>query len=421
MARTKSSNFGLDFLIRTVFPFMLSLTPAIGCYAEQAEVVDADRVHAVQLFLQARNELLQVEIGNDREVLLGIVGLDLAKIGHTDEARQTIDLISTDESRDVYLRPFLQVLLQSNKLEEAQRTVGAMKTLGGTAEGLCYLASAQWRAGQRKQARQSLSKVLAIYKQHQDELTYENFLEPLAEAQSQIGDSAGASKTRRAIAQLPEQHGIVDRWAPEWVASGTESYELLTLGRSQAEKGDLQGARTTFQRAVALIGAVHSEYARPFLLYVIAADQAKAGDSEGARSTFALALDKALADLQSPQRNYVLRDIALAQTGAGDIDGSMVTAAKVSDVHLRDQALHGVSLSKLKQSGFQSGMAVARIIQIPSEYDATLVDMAHLVAKQRDSSNLQFVVDQINSPYMKAEALREAAEVLGHVGYFSDH
>jgi tetratricopeptide (TPR) repeat protein len=392
--------------------------------AQQANVPEADRVHAVQFLLQARSALVQVEIGNERDVLLGIVGLDLAKIGQTAEARQTIDIITSDESRDVYLRPFLQILLASNDLAEAQRTVESMKTLGGRAEGLCYLATAQWRAGEQKRARRPLSEAEAMYKKHRDELTYENFLEPLATAQSEMGDSVGASETRRAIAIAKLKGvgpGIGDSWRPEWVASGSASYELLVAGRSEAKKGDLESARATFQRAVASISSVHSEYAKATLLYVIAVDQAKAGDLVAARSTFALAVGKALAGLQSPERNYVLRDIALAQVEAGEIDGSMTTAAKISDVPLRDQALHGIAIAKLTQSDFDSGMAIAQEIQTPSEHDATLVDTAHFLAKQRDLSNLHFVVEQIKSPYLKAEALREAAEVLGHVGYFSEH
>ena len=126
-----------------------------------------------------------------------------------------------------------------------------------------------------------------------------------------------------------------------------------------------------------------------------------------------------MADLQSPQRNYVLRDIAFAQANAGQIDGSMMTAARISDSPLRDQALHRIAVAKLKLSGFESSRAIVEEIQTTTERDATLVDMAHFLAKQRDLSNLSLVAEQINSPYLKAEALRKAAEVLGHVGYFS--
>ena len=171
--------------------------------AEKTQAPEPDRVYAVQLFLQARNALLRFEVGNERDVLLGIVGVDLANVGEIAEARQTIDLITADETRDVYLRPFLQVLLKENQLAEAERAVQSMKTLGGRAEGLCYLASAQWKAGQRKQARQSLSEAQDIYNRNKDKLSYENFLEPLAEAQSELGDSTAASNTRRVPLPTP--------------------------------------------------------------------------------------------------------------------------------------------------------------------------------------------------------------------------
>lgn len=400
--------------------FSLAVSAAVASSAaERTQAPEPDRIYAVQLFLQARKALLRLDVGNERDVLLGIVGVDLANVDQITEARQTIDLITSDETRDVYLRPFLQVLLEKNQLGEAERAVRSMKTLGGRAEGLCYLASAQWKAGQRKQARQSLSEAQDIYKRNKDKLSYENFLVPLAEAQSEVGDSTAASNTRRVIADLPKSGVSVDSWYPEWAASGSKSYELLMLGRSEAEKGDVQSARATFQSAVMSISSIPSDYGRSVLLYVIAADQAKAGDAKGARNSFELAVHKALADLQSPQRNYVLRDIAFAQANAGQIDGSMMTAARISDSSLRDQALHRIAVAKLKLSGFESSRAIVEEIQTTAERDATLVDMAHCLAKQRDLSNLTFVVEQVSSPYLKAEALREAAEVLGHVGYFS--
>src|ERR1700758_3902468 len=110
---------------------LVAATAEVSPKAEQTVTPDAERMHAVQLFLQARDALLHVEIGSERDVLLGIVGLDLAKIRQTADARQTLNFITADESRDVYLRPFLQVLLEASELGEAQRTVASMRTLGG--------------------------------------------------------------------------------------------------------------------------------------------------------------------------------------------------------------------------------------------------------------------------------------------------
>ncbi|MGA2814373.1 MAG: hypothetical protein ABSG16_23495 [Candidatus Acidiferrum sp.] len=383
--------------------------------AAQTQAPEPDRIHAVQLFLQAREALLRFDVGNKRDVLLGIVGVDLANVDQITEARQTIDLITSDETRDVYLRPFLQVVLIKNQLAEAERAVQSMKTLGGRAEGLCYLASAQWKIGQRKQARKSLSEAQDIYKRNKDKLTYENFLEPLAEAQSELGDSTAASKTRRLIADLPKGGVSHDIWYPEWTARGSKSYELLMLGRSEAEKGDIQSARATFQRAVMSIGSIPDDRRRTVLLYVIAADQAKAGDAEGARGSFELAVLKALANPEL--RIYFLREIACAQANAGQIDGSMMTAGSISDSLQRDRALHKIAVAKLRLSGLESSRAIVEEIQTTAERDATLVDMAHWLAKRRDS-NLTLVVEQVGSPYLKAEALREAAEVLGHVGWY---
>src|SRR5271168_1122622 len=151
------------------------LAAVASSVAAQTQASEPDRIYAVQLFLQAREALLRFDGGYNRDVLLGIVGVDLANIDQITEARQTIDLITSDETRDVYLRPFLQVVLIKNQLAEAERAVHSMKTPFGRAEGLCYLASAQWKAGQRKQARKSLSEAQDIYKRNKNKLSIDNF------------------------------------------------------------------------------------------------------------------------------------------------------------------------------------------------------------------------------------------------------
>lgn len=407
-------------LLRTIVVVLLMTVAPLQADPPQMPP-EAHKVQASELFVEAREALIHAEPGQGRDTLLGIVGIDLEELGQTSEASKTLAAITDDYSRDVYLRSFLTTLLTANDLTEAQRVFQAMKTVGGRAEGLCFLASAEWKAGRRRQAKRALAKTKAIYAHHQHELTYENFLRPFAAAQSDLGDSAGARKTMQAIAKLPPGHVIGDSWEPEGAAVGSKTYKLLLAGRSEASQGRLEIARGDFQNAVTSINSLFPDDSRPTLLYVIATDQSKVGDLSGARNTFALALNAALAMPQNSYREYTLRDIALAQVTAGVVDDSMFTTTKMSDPQLRDQVLHAVSVEQVEKIDFDTGLKTARQIRTTHESDATFVDMAHYFAQRRDLPNLSFAIEQIQCPYMKGVGLREAGEALGNVGYYSKH
>ena len=402
-----------DVLRASLVLFLLVAHTPI-CESGQVENSRTSKSRAVELLLRAR--LLASDVG-DREqhdVLLGDVAQDLAKLGETQGARETFPLITDDKWRDYVQKAFLESQLQAKNFVEAERTVEAMKTTQGKADALCSIASAQWKARDRNAARQALSKAQEIYAQNRVELTNDLFLEQLALTQDELGDAVGASMTRRTLAKVSGGYAsAVDKWDMSWLYS--DSGKLRTAGRAEAENGDLVAARSSLQAAADSIETVPSVGDRAILLHMIGTDQANVGDPVGAHSTFARAVDQALALPEGLDRNLIIRDIAREQASAGDFEGSFVTTAKISDTHLRDQALHGIAVSEVQQVGLESGLRTAAQIKTPDEYDVTLVDAAQYLGKQQDASRVVFVVDKIHSPYMKALGLVEAAEAMADI------
>jgi hypothetical protein len=407
-----------DVLRASLVLFLLVVHTPI-CESGQVENSPPSKSRAVELLLRAR--LLAPDVGDSeqRDVLLGDVAQDLAKLGETQGARETFPLITDDKWRDYVQKAFLESQLQAKNFVEAERTVEAMKTAQGKADALCSMASAQWKAGDRNAARQALSKAQEIYSQNRAELTNDIFLEQLALTQDELGDAVGSSMTRRTLAKVSGGYvSAVDKWDMSWLYS--DSGKLRTAGRAEAENGNLVAARSSLQTAADSIETVPSVGDRAILLHMIGTDQANVGDPVGAHSTFARAVDQALALPEGLDRNLIIRDIAREQASAGDFDGSFVTTAKISDTHLKDQALHGIAVSEVQQVGLESGLRTAAQIKTPDEYDVTLVDAAQYLGKQQDATRVASVVDKIRSPYMKARGLVEAAEAMANIAVVDD-
>jgi hypothetical protein len=409
-----NSNFRTFIVLRASLVLFLLAARTPTCESRQVENSPTGKSPAVELLLRARLLAPNVEDREQHDVLLGDIGQDLAKLGEIQGARETFALITDDKWRDYVQKAFLESQLQAKDYVEAERTVEAMRTAQGKADALCSIASAQWKAGERNAARQALAKAQEIYSQNRVKLTNALFLEQLALTQDELGDAIGASKTKRALAKLSGGYATaVDKWDMSWLNS--DSGKLRTAGRAEAEKGNLVAARSTLQTAADSIETVPGAGDRAILLHMIGSDQANVGDPVGAHSTFARAVDQALALPEGLNRNLIIRDIAREQASAGDFESGLVTAAKISDTHLKDQALHGIAVSEVEQVGLESGLRIAAQIKTPEEYDVALVDAAQYLGKQQDASGVVFVVDKIHSPYMKARGLVEAAEAMAAI------
>jgi hypothetical protein len=385
--------------------------PTLSCDAGQVEEKDAGQNQAVELLLRARQFAIEVDDSEQRDVLMGDIAQDLYKLGETKRARDAFALINSDSWRDSSQKPMLERQLRAREFVEAQWTVEAMKTVQGKAEALCSVASALWEADMHAAARRTLSAVMEIYAQHRPKLNNSVFLEELRLTQDELGDAAGASKTKQELAKVSGGYSVsVCKWGPGYLDS--ESNKLRLAGRAETEKGDLEAARSTLRRAAHSIGTAPGEDAKATLLGRIATDQANAEDLEGARVSFSQAVERAVALPNGLQRNLLLREIARDQASAGDIEGGLITATKISDIGLKDQAVHGIAVSGVEQVGLESGLKNAEKIQTDQEYDVTLVDVARYLGKQQDAPTVLLVVDKIHSPYMKALGLEEAAEAV---------
>lgn len=265
--------------------------------------------------------------------------------------------------------------------------------------------------GKRAAARQTLSKAEETYAQNRAKLTNAVFLEQLALTQDEMGDEAGAGKTKRALAKASGRTvWIADDFGGSWFNS--DSSKLRVAGRTETEKGNLNGAQSNLRAAADSIDTVPQASDRAILLYMIAIDQANAHDPAGARSTFARAVDRAFALPKGQEKELIIRDIASEQASAGYIEDSLVTAAKISDSHCKDQALQTIAVAEVERVNLEADLKTAAQIQSQEEYDIALVNTAQYLGKQKTPASIDFVVDKIHSPYMKALGLIEAAEAI---------
>jgi hypothetical protein len=406
-------------LLNSLTLFVMNAAPALQRERDRISNNATERVQAIELLLEARQFASEPEDIEQDDVILGDIALDLAKLGETSQARVTFALIPSAKWRDYAQRSLLERQLQSKDFTEAQLTVEAMSTAQGKVLALLSVASARWinrksdASRDTYAARRTLAEAEKIYAEHRTELTNAVFIGELVLTQDELGlgESADAIRTKRTLAKLSGGYGFaVDKWDASWLDS--ESEQLRFTARKQAEKGNLEAARSNLQTAADSIETVPQAGDRPILLYMIASDQAKAGDPVGARASFSLAVDKAAALPEGPSRNFTLCDIAREQAAAGDIEGSHVTVAKISDIRAKDQALAEIAVQEGQQIGLRTGLRTVDEIQEKPEYDWALVGIATYLGKLRDASNVVSVVDKIHSHYIKAVGLDDAAEAM---------
>jgi hypothetical protein len=369
-----------------------------------------DTKQAIELLMLARETDREVEDREEHDVSMGDIAQDLVKLDDTFAVKETFALIIDAGWHDHTVKPFLERQLQAKQIADGRLTVDAMRTAQGKAEGLCDLASAQWKLGNRTSAKKSLMEAERTFAENSNELTNVVFLEKLALTQGEMGEANNATNTRREIDKLYGGYGFsVDKFDTSWLTS--QSGNLRQTARAEMKNGDLPAARDSLQHAVNEIESVPNVGDRPIVLHMIGSDQVSAGDKNGARSTFLLADEKA-ENLPEADRDLILRDVVEEQAAAGYIQDGLQAVPNIKDNDLKWQALHGIAVSETKQIDMDSGLKIAEQIQSETEYDLTLVDMAQVLGEQRQVSQIYRVVNLIHSPYMKTLALTGAAEAI---------
>jgi hypothetical protein len=94
---------------------------------------------------------------------------------------------------------------------------------------------------------------------------------------------------------------------------------------TQAQAGQVEEARATFDAAVEGANRDERESGRAYALNKIAATQAKAGEEERARATFAAAVEAVNCIERESDRAYPLQAIATSQAEAGYTDMALLT------------------------------------------------------------------------------------------------
>jgi hypothetical protein len=363
------------------------------------------------MLMLARKSASGVDDRDERDFLMGEIGQDLAKGGEIAFAREAFALMVDDKWHDYSTKPFLQNELSARQFGDAQLTVEAMRTVQGKAEALCSLASAQWQSGHHDAGKKALAAAERIYATNKKLLANAEFLEQLSLTQDELDEGARSSMTKRELDKLSVGTvGVADKVDSSWLDS--ESEKLRVTGRTEMQKGNMSAARSSLQHAAKEIETVPRAGDKAILLHMIASDQARAGDREGARNSFLQAADIAKS-LLGIDRDLILRDISREQASAGYVEDSLEVTTKISDIHLKGQALHGIAVSQSEQEGLEVGLKTAEQIQTESEYDMTLVDIAKFLARGTDTQQIYRIVDMVHTNYMKAIALIDAAEVIG--------
>jgi tetratricopeptide (TPR) repeat protein len=198
------------------------------------------------------------------------------------------------------------------------------------------VALAQSKAGDNALAKRTLDRAAKLVATMPKGKTPDrpHALTVLACVQARLAEFAAARKT---MEEIPHENGKINALATlvrqlaragrakEAVAEidplpagTTKVYALMHFGAGQAEAGDQNAARVSFEQAHQLIG----ELDKPGVAIDLATVRANAGDYKGAIQT---------ADTYFPKNDLGYANIAIAQARAGDFKGALETAAKIKD------------------------------------------------------------------------------------------
>jgi tetratricopeptide (TPR) repeat protein len=186
---------------------------------------------------------------------------------------------------------------------------------------LSKIAQAEAQAGDSEAARTILAEVAANATANDELWERATALSRLGQAQAIIGDPEDSQRTfEQADKTAALQKNV-------WNRNSSLVENADVRAQTEAETGNVEAARQTLVRAVALANAMRDSG----FLTEIAQTQAQIGEVEVAKRTFGEALATALRMKETYDKGYVLQDLARAQAEAGDIDGANGTAARITD------------------------------------------------------------------------------------------
>ena len=178
-------------------------------------------------------------------------------------------------------------------------------------------------------------------------------------AQAQMGDIAGAMSTARTIfgrnshdellwhiatAQAQANDIAAAMRTTRFIAEGLgRAMPLSDIAVAQAKAGDSRGAAVSFAEAMAFADKIERDWVRGSMFINIAKKQAEAGHDTDRSIAKALSIVQTLKIKMHPFYSMLQEDIAVARALAGDIAGALSTAREIKGERLRAGALVGIA------------------------------------------------------------------------------
>ena len=200
----------------------------------------------------------------------------------------------------------------------------------------------------------------------------------------------GVFKTKKEIANdlLAEKCYDLSRIVSEQIHNDRSRFKmLLTLAEKQAKSGDITGANTTFEAAIATAKQLEDASDRSEALVIIAEKQAV--DPTIKKEITAA---KQLKDTYG--RSKALAIIAEKQAKSGDITGAnttfeaaIATAKQFEDAYSRSKALAIIAEKQAESKMFEAAIATAKQLEDASDRSEALVIIAEKQANAQKKGN----------------------------------
>lgn len=236
---------------------------------------------------------------------------------------------------------------------------------------LVEIARAQAKAGALAAAIETLRDARSAALEHtQKDSLFADRVRRIAEAQSEIGDLAGANDS----AALIETDDV------------EKALALASLARGQAKAGDRRAANDTLREAdvhaqavrgprANLIGDNPAENANR-VFREIALAEAEAGDAKGAVATVA-------GHGTNAWRSEVLVEIAPIQARLGDVPGALATAASIPDATRGAEAYRSIATHQARSGDASAALDWANRLEVPSARAFALIGITEgIVARE---------------------------------------
>jgi tetratricopeptide (TPR) repeat protein len=267
------------------------------------------------------------------------------------------------------------------------------ETESGQVERCVAQGAVFMKAGKRRQAQVAYAGARATIRSMKHPEDRAEALMALAQQRRAAGDKKGrttlaaAVKAARRVASKPDRVG--------WLAR---------IGLSQAEFGDGEGARATFEIATKTARKIRNGPA----LASVALAQVLAGERNAAHDTFATALRMARRLYGDRERADALSEIGVRQAQAGMYDLALATAKGANHEDCWQKILAAVAAAQAEAGQLDTALAMAQSLTDGWPQEA-LPAIARAQARVAEFTAALETVQKIDYAYERAEVLRVIA------------